>query len=353
MYLKIPIKKLCVSNEDSLHQAARVIEEGTKQIALVVDGAQKLRGVLTDGDLRRAMIAGVSMDAPAAMVMQRSYLAGSADMSITQIFTIMRKKSIRHIPIVNEQGVLIDLVWISDLIKQDAGELSAVVMAGGFGKRLLPLTETLPKPMLPVGDRPVMEHIVDNLRAAGIRDLKVTTHYMPEKIENHFGNGRKFGVRIDYVPEDRPLGTAGALGLMPVPEQPTLVVNGDIMTQVDYRAMLAFHREHQADLTVGVRQYEVQIPYGVMVCEGASVRKLTEKPKHTFLVNAGIYLLNPIAHRYIPKNERYDMTDLIDALIEDGKNVVSFPIMEYWLDIGQHADYERANADLEKRRLSA
>lgn len=353
MYLNIPVENLCVSNEDSLHQAAKVIEEGTKQIALVVDQEQKLRGILTDGDLRRALIAGVAMDAPAAMIMQRSFISGTLDMGINKIFSLMQEKSIRHVPIVDKQGVLVDLAWISDLIKQDASELSAVVMAGGFGKRLLPLTETLPKPMLPVGDRPVMEHIIDNLRLAGIRDLKVTTHYMPEKIKGHFGNGNKFGVKIDYVSEDRPLGTAGALGLMPAPERPTLVVNGDIMSQVNYRAMLAFHREHNADLTVGVRQYEVQIPYGVMVCEGPSVRTLTEKPKHTFLVNAGIYLLNPNVHRYIPKNERYDMTDLIEALIEDGKSVVSFPIMEYWLDIGQHADYEQANFDQEKRRLSA
>ena len=144
-------------------------------------------------------------------------------------------------------------------------------MAGGFGKRLLPLTETLPKPMLPMGDRPVMEHIIDNLRTAGVRDVNVTTHYMPEKIKGHFGNGRRFGVEIKYISEDRPLGTAGALGLMKTPRQPMLVVNGDIMTQVDYRAMYAFHRENRADLTLGVRQFELQVPYGVIDCEGTLV----------------------------------------------------------------------------------
>ncbi len=353
MFLNIPVEKLCVSDSATLHQAARVIEQGAKQIAMVVDSGKKLKGILTDGDLRRAIIDGMSMDAPVALVMQPSFISGTPEMGMNKVFAIMQEKSIRHVPIVDKKGVLTDLAWISDLIKQDASELSAVVMAGGFGKRLLPLTETLPKPMLPVGGRPVMEHIVDNLRLAGIRDLKVTTHYMPEKIKEHFGNGKKFGVKIDYVAEDRPLGTAGALALMPAPERPTLVVNGDIMTRVNYRAMLAFHREHQADLTVGVRQYEVQIPYGVMVCEGPNVRKLTEKPQHAFLVNAGIYLLSPHVYNYIPKNERYDMTDLIESLIADDKNVVSFPIMEYWLDIGQHADYEQANLDHEKRRLSA
>ncbi len=353
MFLNKPIEDLCVSKEDSLHMVAKVIEQGGEQIALVVDQQRKLQGVLTDGDLRRAIIAGVPMETSADMVMQRSFISGTPEMGMQKIFSIMQKKSVRHVPIVNGDGTLVDLAWISDLIKQDAGELSAVVMAGGFGKRLMPLTDNLPKPMLPVGDRPVMEHIVNHLRQAGICDLKVSTHYMPEKIKEHFGNGKHFGVKIDYVAEDKPLGTAGALGLMPVPKRPTLVVNGDIMTQVNYRAMLNFHKEHQADLTVGVRQYEIQIPYGVMVCDGANVQKLTEKPKQNFLVNAGMYLLDPVAYDYIPKNKRYDMTDLIESLIADGKRVVSFPIMEYWLDIGQHADYEQANVDQEKRKLAA
>lgn len=353
MYLDCSIEKFCVTSDQTLAQVASVMEQGGKQIALVVDQEYKLQGVLTDGDLRRAIIAGVSMETPAHRVMQASFISGTPYMGMKRIFSIMQKKSVRHVPIIDRNGTVVDLAWISDLIKQDAGELSAVVMAGGFGKRLRPLTETLPKPMLPVGDRPVMEHIVNNLQMAGIRDLKVTTHYMPEKIQSHFGDGREFGVKIDYVSEDRPLGTAGALGLMPVPKRPTLVVNGDIMTQVNYRAMLAFHKEHQADLTVGVRQYEIQIPYGVMVCDGANVQKLTEKPKHNFLVNAGMYLLDPVAYGYIPRNKRYDMTDLIESLIADGRTVVSFPIMEYWLDIGQHADYEQANVDLEKRKLAA
>ncbi len=353
MYLNIPIKNLCVAPDVSLREAVAVLQSGAKQIALVVDEERRLLGTITDGDLRRAVLDGMTMEASAASIMQCSFIAGHEGMKSTEIFALMQKKLIRHVPLVNREGILSDLVWISDLIKQEQLDLSAVVMAGGFGKRLLPLTENLPKPMLPMGGRPVMEHIIDNLRGAGIRDVNVTTHYMPEKIIDHFGNGRKFGVRISYVSEDRPLGTAGALGLMPISTQPMLVVNGDIMTQVDYRAMLAFHREHDADLTVGVRQYELQIPYGVMVCKGAEVQKIDEKPNHKFLVNAGIYMLEPSAHRFIPRNERFDMTDLIDTLIRNGRRVVSFPIMEYWLDIGQHEDYQQAQDDLGKRRLSA
>jgi dTDP-glucose pyrophosphorylase/predicted transcriptional regulator len=353
MYLNIPIENLCVGPEASMREAVSVLQNGAKQIALVVDENRRLLGTITDGDLRRAVLDGTTMEASTGSVMQRSFIAGREEMKSTEIFALMQNKLIRHVPLLNPEGILADLVWISDLIKQEQLDLSAVVMAGGFGKRLLPLTESLPKPMLPVGDRPVMEHIIDKLRTAGIRDVNVTTHFMPEKIINYFGNGRKFGVKINYVAEDRPLGTAGALGLMPVPDRPMLVVNGDIMTQVDYRAMHAFHREHNADLTVGVRQYELQIPYGVMVCEGAEVRKLSEKPKHKFLVNAGIYMLEPSVHGFIPRNERFDMTDLIELLIQKGRRVVSFPVMEYWLDIGQPADYQQAQDDQGKRRLSA
>lgn len=353
MYLSIPIEDLCVSPSVTLREAVTVLQNGAKQIALVVYGNRRLLGIITDGDLRRAMLRGASMDEPITSIMQPSFTAGRSDMRASEIFNLMQEKSIRHIPLLDEKGRLTDLVWISDLIKQEKVNLSAVVMAGGFGKRLLPLTEALPKPMLPVGDRPVMEHIIDSLRGAGIQNLKVTTHYMPEKIKEHFGNGRKFGVKIDYVSEDQPLGTAGALGLMPVPDQPVLVVNGDIMTQVDYRAMLAYHREHEAVLTVGVRRYEFQIPYGVLDCDGPDIRQLSEKPTQKFLVNAGIYMLEPSAYGYIPRNARFDMTELIEALIRDGRRVVSFPIMEYWLDIGQHVDYQRAQLDQAKRRMSA
>lgn len=353
MFLNVPIVTLCVSPSASLREAVAVMQNGCKQITLVVDDERRLLGTITDGDVRRAILQGIAMETPAGEIMQKSFTAGRASDLASDIFALMQEKLLRHVPLLDEGGILVDLVWISDLIKQDQPDLSAVVMAGGFGKRLLPLTESLPKPMLPMGDRPVMEHIIDNLRTAGVRDVNVTTHYMPEKIKGHFGNGRRFGVEIKYISEDRPLGTAGALGLMKPPRQPMLVVNGDIMTQVDFRAMFAFHRENRADLTLGVRQYELQVPYGVIDCEGALIKKICEKPTHKFLVNAGIYLLDPVAHRYIPKNQRFDMPELIEKLIAAGKRVVSFPIMEYWLDIGQHADYQRAQLDVENRRLSA
>jgi NDP-sugar pyrophosphorylase family protein len=204
---------------------------------------------------------------------------------------------------------------------------------------------------LPVGGRPLMERILEQLKQAGIRQVNVTTHYKPEKIIEHFGDGRAFGVELSYVNEDLPLGTGGALGLMSPPRETQLVINGDILTQVDFRAMLAFHQDNEAEMTVAVRRYEMQVPYGVVECKGAHVRSLDEKPQLGFLVNAGIYLLEPSVYQFIPNRQHFNMTDLIRWLLDAGRTVVSFPVREYWLDIGQHADYVQAQNDLQNGRI--
>lgn len=176
--------------------------------------------------------------------------------------------------------------------------------------------------------------------------MNISTHYLAEKIKDHFKNGLNFGVEINYVTENKPLGTVGALSLMEPPSQTTLVINGDILTRVDFRGMLSYHQKHNADLTIGVRQFDMEIPYGVVECDGPLVRHLQEKPKFNFLVNAGIYLLEPTAHSFIPADQHYDMTDLIVRLIEEKLIVVSYPIVEYWLDIGEPLDYKQAEDDL-------
>jgi len=226
-----------------------------------------------------------------------------------------------------------------------------MVMAGGLGRRLTPLTDEVPKPMLPVGDRPVLEHIISQLKESGIQRINITTHYKSEQIREYFGDGREFGVQIQYVSEDRPLGTAGAVGLIETLEEPLLVINGDILTSVDYRAMLAYHQEHKADMTVAVRKYDFQVPYGILECEGSRVLSVEEKPTYEFFVNAGMYLLQPEIHSFIPNGQPLDMTDLIAKLIAEGRHVVSFPILEYWVDIGEHTDYERAKRDFTEGKL--
>jgi NDP-sugar pyrophosphorylase family protein len=200
--------------------------------------------------------------------------------------------------------------------------------------------------MLPVGDQPLLEIILKQLRQAGIRQVKLSLHHQSEKIAKHFGDGAEFGVDLSYLTEEKPMGTVGGLGLLEPPKETTLVMNGDLLTQVDFRAMLAFHREHQADLTVAVRAQNLTLPYGVIECDGPTVRGLKEKPVLNVFVNAGIYLLEPSVYLYIPQGERFDMTDLIQRLLTEGRPVVSFPIREYWLDIGGPEGYAQALEDI-------
>ena len=304
-----------------------------------------MRGLLTDGDLRRAILRGVAFDQACSSIANPDPVTAPKGCSSSEALRLMDRAKefvLNHLPVVDESGRIVDLLLRSDLVSEDRLGLSAVIMAGGFGTRLKPLTDYVPKPMLTLGDRPILELTIEHLREAGIRKVNVTTHYLPEAITSHFGDGKAFDVDISYVEEDRPLGTAGGLKLMDTSDDTLLVINGDIVTQVDFRSMLSYHREQAADATIGVRQYEVQVPYGVVDCDGPRVRKVQEKPVMSFLVNAGIYLLEPTVYGYIPDGLRFDMTDLIDRLVEKGRHVISFPIVEYWLDIGQRADYERA-----------
>jgi NDP-sugar pyrophosphorylase family protein len=249
------------------------------------------------------------------------------------------------------EGRVVDIVILGDFLPQAVKPIRAVVMAGGQGLRLRPLTEDIPKPLLPVGGRPVMERIVEQLRDVGIRHIHVATHYQSEKIEEHFGSGESFGVRIDYVKEETPLGTGGALGLLEASDETVLVINGDILTQVDFRSMYAFHQDQRADMTVGVRRYDFQVPYGVVECEGVQIRGLREKPQLNFFVNAGIYLLEPQVFRLIAPNRRLNITDLVSQLVASGSTVVSYPICEYWLDMGQREDYAQAQEDAREGKL--
>lgn len=320
-------------------------------IALLVDEAGRLVNTISDGDVRRGILAGIGLDAPVSTLLpikaqtpRPRPTTASAASDPTELLRLMQEKSLRQIPLVDGEGRVVDVVALQELLPQPPLPMQAVIMAGGFGRRLLPLTEETPKPMLPVNGRPVMEFLVEQLRGAGIHQINVTTHFRPEKIVDHFGDGKAFGVDINYVNEDTPLGTGGALGLMPVPTETTLVVNGDVLTQIDFRIMHQYHREHAADVTIAVSQHGVHVPYGVVECNGAAVTSLKEKPRLHFLVNAGIYLLEPSAYQYITSGRPMQMTDLIERLLAAGRRVVSFPLFEQWLDIGQPSDYARAQA---------
>jgi dTDP-glucose pyrophosphorylase len=349
------VSRLFVAPESTLRDVLVVSNATRRGIVLVVDGSRRLAGVITDGDIRRAMLENADQATPVAKLLARKGAArpitAPAGAAHAELVDIVRRTGVSQIPLVSAEGAVEGLVAIEDLLAEDELALSAVVMAGGQGTRLHPLTQDTPKPMLPLGDRPLMERIIEQLSSTGIREVNVTTHYLADKITDHFGDGSQFGVRLNYVPEDDQLGTAGGLSLMPTPETPLLVINGDILTQVNFRAMLQFHREQGAALTLAVRPYEVTVPYGVVHSDGARVREVVEKPTYRHFVNAGIYLLEPAVHALVPKNQRFDMTDLIRAVLGAGKVVASFPIWEYWRDIGQHKDYLAAQADIKDGTL--
>ena len=327
-------------------------------IVLVVDEHQRLLGTVTDGDIRRTILANLDLNQPVSVLLARKVgtrfstpITAAPGQDRATYLNLLKRHSLLHLPLVDAAQRVMGLVTMDALVPDQALPLQAVVMAGGRGTRLRPLTEEVPKPMLRVGDRPVLEIIINQLREAGVRQVTVTTHHKSETIANHFGDGKEFGIELSYLEEDQQLGTAGGLSLMDAPTETTLVINGDILTQMDFRAMLIYHREHQADLTVAVRRYEVKVPYGVVGCEGSAVRTVDEKPTYGFFVNAGIYLLEPAVHPFIPHGKRFDMTDLIHRLIAEHRQVVSFPIREYWLDIGDHAEYEQAERDVQTGKM--
>ena len=347
------LTKFLVSPDCSIREVITLIDTNTQGITLIVDEDKHLIGTVTDGDIRRTILSQIDLDLPVKVLLENRSstpypqpIVASSTTSETELIHLMNERGIRHIPILNLAKQVVDIAFLSDLMKEYELPLEAVVMAGGFGTRLRPLTENIPKPMLPVGDKPLLEIIINRLKKTGIRRVNLTTHYLGEVISQHFGNGKEFGVDIQYVEEKQPLGTAGALRLLEKPNEPLLVMNGDILTNLDFRAMLDFHHEQQAAMTVAVRANEIRIPYGVIELDGVEISNIKEKPIMRYFVNAGIYLLNPEIQELIPNNQNYDMPTLIERLIAEKRRVVSFPIHEYWLDIGQHPDYQKALTDV-------
>ena len=353
LQMRHELRSFTIASSSSLRDAAACIDGGGCGIAVVLAEDGRLLDTITDGDIRRAVLAGRSLDEPVGALGARRAgtpyevpVVASIDDNADTLLSMLRKRCLRQLPLLDRGGVVRDLVTIDELVATTAMAVHAVVMAGGFGTRLGELTKNVPKPMLPVGGKPLLEHIVGQLRSAGIATMSLTTHYRADQIEEHFGDGSEFGVDIQYVAEDRPLGTAGALGLLPPQAMPLLVMNGDILTRVDIGAMLRFHREHNAELTVAVRQYEMAVPFGVVEADGPAVVGIKEKPTVSFLVNAGIYLIEPSVLPLVPIGARFDMPDLIAALLAQRRRVANFAVLEYWLDIGRVEDYSRARHDV-------
>jgi dTDP-glucose pyrophosphorylase len=347
---------ILLTETDTIRDAITSIDRSAKGIALVVDTDRRLLYTITDGDIRRAILRSVPVTAPLTVLNTAKKgtpyelpASAPANSDTYEQLRIMQARRVRQLPLVDDAGRVVGLVTMDELLPAADVPLDVVIMAGGKGTRLMPLTADTPKPMLPVGGKPLLERIIDQLRAAGVNRVHIATHQLREKITGHFGDGATFGVAINYLDEESPLGTAGALSLLERSQEPILVINGDVLTRVDFRAMREYHRKQEAEMTIGVRQYGLPVPYGVVESEGPVVRGLREKPTMHFLVNAGIYILEPAVLSEIAPGTRCDMTDIIQSLLIQNRRVVSFPVVEYWLDIGQHADYQRAQTDVAER----
>jgi dTDP-glucose pyrophosphorylase len=337
-----------------------LMDRNAAGIALVVDDDGCLIDTVTDGDVRRALLAHTDIEQPVSALLDHKRSSPDHHPPITapegtlaaDLITTMNAAVIRQVPLVDDDGRVTGLALLSDLVREYEQPLTAVVMAGGFGRRLMPLTESTPKPMLPVGGRPVLEHILDGLRSSGIKHVNLTTHFKGELIHGHFGDGADFGLDISYVNEDQPLGTAGALALLEQSDGPLLVMNGDVLTRVDFAQMHAFHAEHEAAMTVAVKAHEVEVPYGVIETDGSFVREINEKPRIRHFINAGIYILDPQVRGHIEPGEPLDMPQLVQRLVAAGLRVASFPVHEYWIDIGHYESLEQAERDLDAGKMS-
>lgn len=335
----------------TLYDAVRAIESSRRRLAVVVDPQRKLLGTLTDGDVRRCLLAGGTLQTAAVDAMNPRPLTAKSGSSAALLLELMRSGNVLCIPLVDGNGIFERLVHLHDLGPAErassAGEAfsAAIVMAGGEGARLRPLTESIPKPMLDIGGVPLLERHVRRLARTGIKVVYISVNYLSHVIENHFGDGSRFDIRIRYLREHTKMGTAGALCLLPErPQRPIIVMNGDIVTTSDFSNLFAYHCEQKSALTVAAAEYRVNIPYGVIHAAGAEVLAVEEKPSQRFLCNAGIYAVSSEALALIPSNRFYNMTDLIDDCIAQRKRVSVFPMHEYWSDIGTLDDLEKTRA---------
>jgi len=335
-----------VRPDASLREVIQIIDRGAAQIALVVDEENKLLGVITDGDIRRAMLRDESLMNFAENIMFRDFRSLPNAATEEEALALMRRETLHQIPAIDEQGRVVRLFLLEELIKPKKRKNPVVIMAGGEGKRLRPLTENCPKPMLRVGGKPLLEIILEQCIDAGIQHFYLSVNYLKNQIQDHFGDGARWHVSIDYLEETQPLGTGGALSLLPQkPTEPLLVLNGDVLTRVDYGRLLRFHDQHQAAATLCVREHTTQIPYGVVRMDDLHVLTLEEKPMLSHYVNAGIYLLDPALLDLVPQDRFFDMPTLLEKAMQQQHRVSAFPIHEYWLDVGHPEMLERAHGE--------
>lgn len=334
---------LLLDEQISFEHAVAALDQGGIGFLALLDGEGRLLGILTDGDIRRAIL---NRKSDLREIMNTRPKTADYRFPKRQVVQLLKDSHRKHMPLVDENGIYKGLIALDDL-EFNAKPNRVVIMAGGFGKRLGDLTRDMPKPMLRVGKKNMLENLIDVFSDHGFSKFYISVHYKSEVIKDYFGDGKAFGVEIEYLEEQEPLGTAGCLGLMPAtPKEPFFVINGDILTTVNFEDLLAFHLDNQADGTMCVRKHDMPIPYGVVNTEGRAIVSLDEKPVLSVRVNSGIYVLEPGMIDLVPRGEFFDMTSLFEEMIRQGKRALSYELIDYWVDVGLPKDFEKANSDL-------
>lgn len=343
-------QRICIPKHANIKEAIAAIDVGGIGLALVIDDNQRLLGTVTDGDVRRGLLRECQLQDSVSTVMNGNPSVATVGETSSTILSMMQRLKLSQIPIVDKNGYLVDIETLGGQIQAIHQDNPVVIMAGGFGKRLAPLTNNTPKPMLKIASKPMLEILLEQLVNAGFRQFYFAIHFQSEKIKQHFEDGAKWGANIEYIKEQEPLGTAGALSLLPMQEikHPVLVMNADIMTQINFHHLHQFHSQQHAKATMCVREYQQSIPYGVVELDQHKLKALKEKPKESYFVNAGIYLLDPSVLSMIPKDTMYDMPTLLTELVDKDQTVAVFPIREYWMDIGHMQNFEQAQLDYEE-----
>ena len=341
------IDEIKINQNASIKQALKVIDKGAIKVAVVLSDDGLLLGMLSDGDIRRALLKGMSLDDSITSIINRDPVVANINDTKERILELANEKKLHQIPIISN-GKLIGIQDIREFLAPKNKPNKVILMVGGLGTRLRPLTNDVPKPMLDVGNKPILHTIVENFAKYGYTDIIMCVNYKSEIIKEYFGNGDKFGVKIEYVLENQRMGTAGALSLLKErPKDDFFVMNGDLLTNVNFEYLHEYHKDSNALASICIRKYEMQVPYGVVNVRANKVTSITEKPTQSFFVSAGIYMFSPIVLDFIPKGVFYDMPTLFSELLKHDFPIHPFPIREYWLDIGRMDEYRRANDEYE------
>ena len=338
-----------ISPQASILEALKIIDNSSLQIALVVDENRKLLGTVTDGDIRRAILRKVSLEDMVSSIMFTSPTVASIHDDKDKIVSLMYQNDLSHIPLIDAEGRVVGIKIMVDMLSPRHKDTLVILMAGGLGKRLRPLTEGSPKPMLEIGGKPLLETILEGFVNHGFSRFCISVNYKADIIREHFGDGSQRGVQISYLHEEEQMGTVGSLSLLDeVPQKSFIVMNGDVLTKVNFEQLLDFHGQHGAAATMCVRKYDLQVPYGVVRIEDEKLIDIEEKPIHYFFVNAGIYVLEPEILELIPRKAYFDMPALFQKIVATGREVRTFPIHEYWIDLGRIEDMTRAQGEFKK-----